>query len=88
MAISQRVHNAVKNYYVHRTFILVLYFTKDSNSIHILVIVDTWTNYAVTEYQHEWSKYLNIHCSSEAQFFKRETENFVHQVNILIFIKP
>ena len=28
---------------------------------------------SVTEYKHGWSKCLNIHCISEAQFFERQT---------------
>ena len=59
------MHNAVKNLQkAPNMSILVLCFTKTANSIHILVIVDISTSYALMisfiEYQHGWSKCLNI----------------------------
>ena len=53
LAKSRKVHNAAKNHYGHQA---ILSFTKKENSIHVLVIVATSTEFAliisVTEYQH------------------------------------
>ena len=63
-------------YTKHVHFSIVLYCTENMNSIHILFIIDTSTNYvqivSVTEYRHGWLKCLNIHCASEAQSFERQ----------------
>ena len=57
--------------------VLVLCSTKNANSMHILVIVETLINNALvnsfTEYQHGWSKFLDIQFVSEARFFERQT---------------